>query len=63
MTVDELLYDRVKQLKEIDDRLERIELRQGRSIGKHPIGADDLHNLRLDIALMIQKAEQDHTDF
>jgi len=62
MTVDELLYDRVKQLKEIDDRLERIELRHGLSENT-PIGADDLHNLRLDIALMIQKAEQDHTDF
>jgi hypothetical protein len=50
--MDELLYNRVKQLREIDDRLERMLL----------IKPDQLHktirDLRNDLATMIRLAEE-----
>jgi hypothetical protein len=62
--VDELLYDRVKQLKELDNRLERIEKMVG-GFGYANVApiAKALGSLRLDLALMIQQAEQAHADF
>lgn len=55
--MDELLFERVKQLREIDDRLERMLL----------VKPDILHrairDLRNDLALMIQHAEVEHAKF
>lgn len=55
--MDELLYARVKQLKAIDDRLQRSET----------LPDDKLRSLiidvRWDLKKMIADAEQEHTDF
>ncbi len=55
--MDELLMDRVNQLKEIDDRLERMLL----------VKPDVLHrairDLRNEIAVMIQEAKAAHAAF
>ncbi len=56
-TMDELLYDRVKQLKEIDERLRQM----------LTIKPDQLHkairDLRNDVAVMIERAEEEHAAF
>lgn len=59
--MDELLMSRVKQLKEIEERLERLAL----------VFADNdefavqavLHQLRLDVQDMVRKAEAEHEAF
>ena len=56
--MDELLHNRVKQLKEIEDILERMEKK---SI-LYSVTAD-LRSLRADLFMMIQQAEQEHDDF
>ncbi len=55
--MDELLYDRVKQLKEIDERL-RLMLNI-----KPDIMHASIRDLRNDLALMIQRAEEEHAAF
>jgi predicted nucleic acid-binding OB-fold protein len=57
--VDELLDSRVKQLKEIDDRLHRIQKRISSS--DFPWGA--IESLRYDIADMIRVAEEEYAAF
>lgn len=52
---DELLADRVKQLKDIEERLERIE--------SAPDIVRSIRSLRNDVNLMIQHAEDEHTAF
>jgi hypothetical protein len=56
--MDELLLDRVKQLKEIDDRLERM---------KYIMRTDALRkaivDLRNELGLMIQRAEEEYANF
>jgi hypothetical protein len=56
--MDELLYSRVKQLKEIEDRLDAIQR-------KSKVGSvtDDVCQLRFDVIDMIAVAEQEHADF
>ena len=58
---DELLMSRVTQLREIDDRLERIEiiLEHGKTRDLYTA----LKTLRADIILAIQQAEREHTEF
>lgn len=60
--MDELLHDRVKQLKEIDDRLERL-IKLKPTADKLLRIVTGLNSLRLELALMIAKAEQEHADF
>lgn len=57
--MDELLFSRVKQLREIDERLERIE----RKVydGKFPHA--DVVQLRRDVQDMISTAEAEHEAF
>ena len=55
--MDELLHDRVQQLREIDERLERIE----RLPTFDPTG--QLRSLRLDLARMIAVAEAEYEAF
>lgn len=55
--MDELLFDRVKQLKEIDDHLGRIARMPSDKMRLA------LEYLRYDLALMIAKAEQEHAGF
>jgi hypothetical protein len=52
---DVLLQDRVEQLKLIDDRLSQIRW------GMRP--TQDVQEIRNEIALMIQRAEQESADF
>lgn len=61
---DTLLLARVKQLKEIDEALERVERIPGHADVKHleAIGKE-LARVRLDLAAMIAKAEQEYRDF
>lgn len=55
--MDELLFERIEQLKEIDERLERMLL----------LNSDFLHkairDLRNDLALMIRTAQEGHAAF
>jgi hypothetical protein len=60
--MDELLYDRVKQLKEIDERVERI-LKTPNGLWDWESTKAALNNLRLDLQTMIQQAEADHAAF
>ena len=60
--MDELLYDRVKQLKEIDERVERI-LKTPNGLWDWESTKAALGNLRLDLQTMIQQAEADHAAF
>jgi hypothetical protein len=57
---DELLFERVKQLREIDDRLERIFRTGGEMSAKV---AHELIVLRRDVADMIRQAEAEHAAF
>lgn len=56
--MDELLMARVNQLKEIDDRIERII-----PLIFDPYNRNKLAELRQDIARMIQVAEAEHAAF
>lgn len=60
--MDELLFERVEQLKEIDDRLERI---LGTSNGLWDWDSTRLAitNLRNELAVMIEKVKAEHTAF
>lgn len=57
--MDELLYERVKQLKEIDDRLTMINVRHSKKCAAWA----ELNQLRYDLADMIRKAEEEHAAF
>lgn len=62
--MDELLAERVKQLREIDDRLERISKRLSRSAALIAQDAEhDVQQLRNDLAAMILEAERQHAEF
>lgn len=56
--MDELLMDRVKQLKEIEERIDRIEIvcnsNRIRTL---------LNELRRDVKTMVAVAEQEHAEF
>ena len=58
--MDELLQARVKQLREIDDRLDRIDMKGDYDGGKTFKAIQDLRN---DITMMIQQAEAEHAAF
>lgn len=62
MGYDELLHDRVTQLKEIDERVERI-LKTPNGLWDWESTQAALKNLRLDLQTMIQQAEADHAAF
>ncbi len=59
--MDELLFDRVKQLREIDDRLERLTAPPIANTVERLI--IHIADLRRDLALMIQHAEEAHAAF
>lgn len=66
-SLDELLQSRVNQLRDIDDRLERIQ-KTLLGLGK-PVfvilndTAKNIASLRADILLAIQQAEREHAEF
>lgn len=57
--MDELLMDRVNQLKQIEERLERIRQKVYDGLFPH----EDLVQLRWDVRDMIRKAEADYAAF
>ena len=59
---DELLYERVKQLKEIDERLERM-LTTPNGIWDWDSTKVAITRLRHDLTAMILKAEAEHDAF
>ena len=56
--MDELLMNRVKQLKEIEERLDRIE-----AVCNSNHICKLLNELRRDVYIMVTNAEQEHADF
>lgn len=58
--IDELLFDRVKQLREIDERLERMLLV---GFAQPYLVRRAILDLRNDIRSMILVAEKQHADF
>ena len=60
--MDELLFDRVQQLNTIEERLERIE-QLARNVGAKVTAVKMLNELRRDVYIMVQKAEQEHAEF
>ena len=61
MSDDELLADRVKQLKEIEEWLEQIEKYAPRGLDGWTLAS--LRDLRSELKLMIQNAEREHAEF
>ena len=60
--MDELLFDRVSQLKAIEERIERIE-QLARNGGARVTAIKMLNELRRDVYIMVAKAEQEHAEF
>jgi len=55
--MDELLHERLEQLKEIDERLERM------LTTPNGLWGIKITNLRNDLALMIRKAQEEYAAF
>lgn len=60
--MDELLDSRVKQLREIDDRLERI-LKTPNGLWDWESTKQAIVSLRRDVSLMISRAEEEYRAF
>jgi hypothetical protein len=62
--VDELLYERVKQLKDIEERLERIILTDwpDPAVRAHAM-QQQMIQLRRDVLDMVAEAERQHAEF
>ncbi len=61
--MDELLFERVTQLEEIDERLERILNPPPGSLWDSTFLVRSITDLRQDIALMIRNAKEEHAAF
>jgi hypothetical protein len=61
--MEELLAARVSQLKDIDERLERVAVEITRITRHHSVGSLTLDTLRFDLRTWIDRAEREYAEF